>query len=94
MLARLASYSITSFPHSSVMFRGQIERPFNPVHLLSYSDKQVTVAINTHCLHVIEARNKPVRMSLLQLRMPIFGEISMSSNDVLALGPHASRPVL
>ena len=42
------------------MFRGQIERPFKAVHILTYSDKRVTVALNPHCLHILDSKNPPV----------------------------------
>ena len=42
------------------MFHGQIERPFNPVHLLKYSDKRITVAINTECLHIFDTNTPRV----------------------------------
>lgn len=45
--------------YGSVMFQGQIERPFKAVHLLTYSDKRVTVALNPHCLHILDSKNPP-----------------------------------
>ena len=44
----------------SVMFRGQIERPFKAVHILTYSDKRVTVALNPQCLHILDSKSPPV----------------------------------
>ena len=44
----------------SVMFHGQIERPFKAVHILTYSDKRVTVALNPHCLHILDSKSPPV----------------------------------
>jgi hypothetical protein len=45
--------------YGSVMFRGQIERPFKAVHLLTYSDKRVTVALNPQCLHILDSKSPP-----------------------------------
>lgn len=45
--------------YGSVMFRGQIERPFKAVHLLNYSDKRVTVALNPQCLHILDSKSPP-----------------------------------
>ena len=42
------------------MFRGQIERPFKAVHILTYSDKRVTVALNPQCLHILDSKSPPV----------------------------------
>ncbi|CAI8057639.1 hypothetical protein GBAR_LOCUS31409 [Geodia barretti] len=41
------------------MFHGQIERPFKAVHILTYSDKRVTVALNPHCLHILDSKSPP-----------------------------------
>ncbi|CAI8025801.1 FERM domain-containing protein 8 [Geodia barretti] len=45
--------------YGSVMFHGQIERPFKAVHILTYSDKRVTVALNPHCLHILDSKSPP-----------------------------------
>lgn len=45
--------------YGSVMFRGQIERPFKAMHILTYSDKRVTVALNPQCLHILDSKTPP-----------------------------------
>lgn len=46
--------------YGSVFFKGQTKKPFKPVHLLVYTDKQVTVAINADCLHLFSVSPQPV----------------------------------
>ncbi len=46
--------------YGSVFFKGQIKKPFKPVHLLVYTDKLVTVAINAECLHLFSVSAQPV----------------------------------
>lgn len=53
--------------YGSVFFRGQIKKPFKPVHLITYTDKQVIVAINAECLHLLSVSSPPV--SCLQIRI-------------------------
>lgn len=50
--------------YGSVFFKGQTKKPFKPVHLIVYTDKQVTMAINADCLHLFSVSAQPVSHTL------------------------------
>ena len=41
--------------YASVFFKGTIEKPFQAINLITTSEQQVVVAINTECLHLLSA---------------------------------------
>ncbi len=49
--------------YGSVFFKGQTKKPFKPLHLIVYTDKQMTVAINADCIHLFSVSAQPVRES-------------------------------
>ena len=46
--------------YGSVMFVGHTKRPFKPMRLLTNSEKLVTVAVNTECVHLFSSTTPPV----------------------------------
>ena len=46
--------------YGSVMFLGHTKRPFNPIRLLTNSEKLVTVAVNPECVHLFSTTTPPV----------------------------------
>ena len=53
--------------YGSVFFRGTVEKPFQAINLLTTSEKQVVVAINTECVHLISTSSPPVSIFLVNL---------------------------
>lgn len=51
--------------YGSVLFRGHTKRPFKPIRLLTNSEKLVTVAVNTECVHLFSSSSPPVSPSNL-----------------------------
>ena len=49
--------------YGSVMFVSHTKRPFKPLHLLTNSEKLVTVAVNTECVHLFSSTTPPVSFS-------------------------------
>ena len=72
--------------YGSVFFKGQIKKPFKPVHLLVYTDKLVTVAINADCLHLFSVSAQPVSGPTI-----IHSIIGCSFIVVNPLTPHSSH---
>lgn len=46
--------------YGSVMFVGYTKKPFKPIHLLTNSEKLVTVAVNMECVHLFSSTTPPV----------------------------------
>lgn len=46
--------------YGSVMFVGYTKKPFKPIHLLTNSEKVVTVAVNMECVHLFSSTAPPV----------------------------------
>ena len=46
--------------YGSVMFVGYTKKPFKPIHLLTNSEKLVTVAVNMECVHLFSSTMPPV----------------------------------
>ena len=69
--------------YGSVMFVGYTKKPFKPIHLLTNSEKLVTVAVNMECVHLFSSTTPPVsdvisyiHTPLGQLKCSLIGEMS------------------